>query len=264
MGTVNVLEAARHSRSVRALVHVSTDKCYESSTSHHARSEDDPLGGDDPYSASKAAAELALAAYSRSFYSSPASPVLTASGRAGNVIGGGDWAEDRIIPDCVRAIAQQRAIAVRNPGSIRPWQHVLEALCGYLALGAHLLAGARALCGPWNFGPDQTNATTVANVVDALVRAWGQGRWEHLQEDATMHEAPSLFLSSEKAHRQLGWRPRWDFAETVRRTAYWYRAHAEGNDARHLCLDDIHAYMYCDDAIWPPCASGSGQPSGTP
>ncbi len=248
MGTVNVLEAVRHVPSVRALVHVSTDKCYENTGAQNAYAETDALGGHDPYSASKAAAELAFSSFGRSFYAAANGTVLAASGRAGNVIGGGDWAEDRIVPDCVRAIMQARTIMLRNPAAVRPWQHVLEALGGYLTLGGELLAGNRAICGAWNFGPDQENAKTVAELVNAFTHAWGDGQWRVEKEAAAVHEAPYLTLSSHKARQQLGWRPRWDFNETVRRTARWYRSFAHGADARELCLEDIHAYVHRDDA----------------
>ncbi|MEW5756390.1 MAG: CDP-glucose 4,6-dehydratase [Pseudomonadota bacterium] len=250
MGTVNVLEAVRHVPSVRAVVHVSTDKCYENKGAHYAYSEDDALGGHDPYSASKAAAELAFSSFGRSFYSSPASTVGTASGRAGNVIGGGDWAEDRVVPDCVRAIMEARTIVIRNPTAVRPWQHVLEALSGYLTLGGELLAGNRAVSGAWNFGPDPTNTKTVADLVDAFTRAWGEGAWKFEQEKTSAHEAAYLTLSNRKARDRLGWWPRWDFSETVRRTAQWYRDFAQGADARELCLADIHAYTQRDHAPW--------------
>jgi len=242
MGSVHVYEAARQTESVKALVHVSTDKCYENFGRGAACREDDPLGGHDPYSASKAAAEIAFSSFQRSFFQ-PDGRMLAASGRAGNVIGGGDWSEDRIVPDCVRALARGEAIPVRNPESTRPWQHVLEALSGYLTLAGRLLAGDRSAVGAWNFGPDSESVKTVEDLVTAVIREWGEGRWVHTREPAAAHEAPLLGLDCRKAREQLGWRPVWGFEETVRRTSAWYKALRDGVPARDLCFSDIADYM---------------------
>ncbi|HMP74710.1 MAG TPA: CDP-glucose 4,6-dehydratase [Kiritimatiellia bacterium] len=243
MGTVHVLEAARDVDSVRALVHVGTDKVYENMETLRGYRETDPLGGHDPYSASKAAAEIAFQSYARSFYSVHGRP-LAASGRAGNVIGGGDWARDRIVPDAMRALAEGRPIPVRNPASTRPWQHVLEALSGYLILAADLLAGRTSACGSWNFGPPESNVKRVDELVPALVAGWGAGSWTHTPEPGAVHEAKLLTLSCAKAARELGWMPRWNFAETTRRVAGWYRSCSDGADARAQCLRDIHDYQH--------------------
>ncbi len=242
MGTVHVLEAARDTASVRVLVHVGTDKVYENIETDRGYRESDPLGGHDPYSASKAAAEIAFQSYSRSFFAVAGRP-LAASGRAGNVIGGGDWARDRIVPDAMRALTEGRPIPVRNPASTRPWQHVLEALSGYLTLAAELWRGEARVRGSWNFGPPESNVRRVDDLVKALVAAWGAGRWEHTPEPSAVHEATLLTLSCEKAARELAWRPRWDFDETTRRVAAWYRDFHAGQAARDLCLRDIRAYM---------------------
>lgn len=242
MGTVNVMEAARDTKSVRAFVHVGTDKVYENIEQARGYRETDSLGGHDPYSASKAAAEIAFQSYQRSFFNVNGRP-LAASGRAGNVIGGGDWAKDRIVPDAMRALAEGRAIPVRNPASTRPWQHVLEALSGYLTLAAELLNGNQRALGSWNFGPPDDNVKRVDDLVAELVSAWGSGSWEHTPEPGAVHEAKLLTLSCEKAERELGWTPRWDFRETVHRVANWYKAVQAGGDAAALCRRDIQDYM---------------------
>lgn len=242
MGTVNVMEAVRDTPSVRVLVHVGTDKVYENREVPDGYRESDPLGGHDPYSASKAAAEIAFQSYHRSFFRINRRP-LAASGRAGNVIGGGDWARDRIVPDAVRALAEGRSISVRNPASTRPWQHVLEALSGYLTLGAALLRGDESACGSWNFGPPEDNVQRVDDLVRDLIKAWGDGAWSHTPEAGAVHEAKLLTLCCEKAARELNWRPRWNFDETTRRVALWYKKYYGGADAQELCLHDIRDYM---------------------
>lgn len=242
MGSVHVFEAAREVSSVRALVHVSTDKCYENRERPRGYRETDPLGGHDPYSASKAAAEIAFQSYGRSFFAVHGRP-MAASGRAGNVIGGGDWAADRIVPDAIRALAADRPVPVRNPASVRPWQHVLEALSGYLVLSARLLEGDARAAGAWNFGPSARSVRTVRDLAGEIVRAWGRGAWKHVRSRGAPHEAALLMLDCSKAHRQLAWRPRWDFATTIARTVDWYKACHAGADARDLCLRDIRAYM---------------------
>ena len=248
-GTVNLLEAARCCPSVRAVVVITSDKCYENANTGRPFEEGDPLGGEDPYSASKACAEIVVASYRASFYA-PAGVGL-ATARAGNVVGGGDWAEDRLIPDAVRALERGEAIGVRNPVHVRPWQHVLEPLFGYLVLGAGLLRAARdgdaggraALSGAWNFGPDAASCRTVQEVVEAYLQTNGGGRWEDLSRADAPLEARHLSLSWERARRELGWSPRWDFHQTFARTARWYRAQRDGDDARALCEADLTAYQ---------------------
>lgn len=246
-GTVNVLEALRHCPSVKAIVVITSDKCYENREWLYAYRETDPLGGHDPYSASKAGAELVCGAFRRSFFGPRG--IGLASCRAGNVIGGGDWAQDRIIPDAVRAVSMGREVGVRNPSSIRPWQHVLEPLFGYLILGARMLEGLEgspaALSGPWNFGPPVDSCQTVRELVTAFIEAYGSGTWQEVPsgEPEIPHEAELLALNWDKAYRCLGWNPQWDFRASVKRTGLWYRRHAEGADAASLCREDIMSYV---------------------
>jgi CDP-glucose 4,6-dehydratase len=244
MGTVNVLEAARACSSVRAVVIVTSDKSYENLETGRAFRETDPMGGRDPYGASKAAAELVTAAYRESFFGDGAA---VASARAGNVIGGGDWAPDRIIPDSVRALAAGEPIVVRNPGALRPWQHVLEPLSGYLQLGSLLLADGRQYEGAWNFGPTQGDQP-VRWVVERFLEAWGSGMWTTpLKTGVEPREANLLSLDSAKARQQLQWAPVWDAATAVRRTASWYREYYRASArARELADDELRAYR--DDA----------------
>ncbi|MCX7044220.1 MAG: CDP-glucose 4,6-dehydratase [Candidatus Sumerlaeota bacterium] len=249
-GTVNVLEALRDSDSVRAIVVVTTDKCYENRETLRPYRESDPLGGHDPYSASKAATEIVAASYRRSFFAPCGIGLATA--RAGNVIGGGDWAHERIIPDAVRALRAGRAVGVRNPDSVRPWQHVLEPLCGYLTLAARLWEEAGACQvqsgGAWNFGPPLASCVSVRKLIGMFLREYGKGKWEDLSKiggaaAGAPHEAKLLSLAWDKAERELGWRPRWSLKEGIRRTSAWYRAFAKGAKVKKLCMDEIEAYM---------------------
>jgi CDP-glucose 4,6-dehydratase len=252
LGTAHLLEAVRLAGRPCAAVVVTSDKCYENRERLHGYREDEALGGHDVYSMSKGAAELVTASWRRSFFP-PARlaehGVAVASARAGNVVGGGDWAADRIVPDCVRALAAGVPVPVRNPGAVRPWQHVLEPLGGYLLLGARLAAsGPRRAeaCDGWNFGPRFEDARPVREVVEAMIRGWGSGSWEDRRDPAAPHEASVLRLSIEKAQGRLGWAPRWSFEETFRRTAEWYRAHhagASAGDLSALCVRQIRDYQ---------------------
>ncbi len=238
-GTAHVLEALRALRQPCVAVLVATDKCYENLETDHAYEESDRLGGFDPYSASKAASELVVASYRRSFFADPAK-IAVASGRAGNVIGGGDWAADRIVPDAVRALTEGKEIAVRNPASTRPWQHVLEPLSGYLVLGARLLLKrVPELCTAFNFGPAAESTRTVRQLVDEVLTHW-PGHWRDASDPNAPHEARLLRLSIEKAARVLNWRPVWTFAECVRHTIEWYRAPAD--HARAITTTQIATY----------------------
>ena len=252
MGTAHVLEAIRLERVRAAVVVVTSDKCYENREWVHAYREVDPVGGHDLYSSSKGAAELVAQSYRRSFFP-PARVrehgVALATARAGNVIGGGDWALDRIVPDAVRALTAGLPIPVRNPSSVRPWQHVLEPLGGYLLLGARLLGqggDASVFCDAWNFGPLPESTQPVSAVVRELVSSWGNGTWEETPQPGAPHEAGLLRLAIDKAFAQLGWTPRWDLTTAVRRTAEWYRARASGATSvalRDLSLRQIHDYL---------------------
>lgn len=240
MGTVNVLEASRATPSVRVVVIVTSDKCYENRETDHAYREDDSMGGYDPYSSSKGCAELVTAAYRQSFFGA-ASPVRVASARAGNVIGGGDWACDRIIPDCVRALQANEPIVVRNPDAVRPWQHVLEPLSGYLLLASRLLEGDPAFDGPWNFGPREQGTVPVRRVVEDMIDAWGSGTWQYAGQ-AGPHEAHLLALDIGKAQSLLRWEPLYPVDRTVQVTAAWYAARHRGEDVAALTDDDIARY----------------------
>lgn len=233
MGTVHLLEAVRLAGRACAVVAVTTDKCYENQEWVHGYRETDPMGGHDPYSSSKGAAELAISAYRRSFFEKPKSGVRLASARAGNVIGGGDWAADRILPDCIRALARGERIAVRNQTATRPWQHVLEPLSGYLWLAAVLLndeltAFPALLSSAFNFGPGLDSNRTVREVVEEVLRHW-PGRWEDRSDPSAVHEASRLNLVADKAFHLLGWKPVWDFPATVAQTVAWYRRGRESD-----------------------------------
>lgn len=247
MGTVNLLDAVRSCPSVRVVVIVTTDKCYENREWVWGYRETDPLGGHDPYSASKACAELVTAAYRDSFFRtvdpSARPPVAVASARAGNVIGGGDWAEDRLVPDCARSLSAGRAVTVRNPSSTRPWQHVLEPLGGYLLLAEKLWAEPRRFDEPWNFGPTLHDALTVAEVVRESISAWGSGE-STTAESASVHEARMLKLDISKTTEFLGWRPLYDARGAIRETMKWYRAFYLGREHMRALTDaQITSYV---------------------
>jgi CDP-glucose 4,6-dehydratase len=256
MGTVNLLEEVRaltaSGRGPRGVVNVTSDKCYENAETGRAHVEGDPLGGFDPYSSSKGCSELVTAAYRRSFFSEPGMPRV-ATARAGNVIGGGDWGEDRILPDCARALSAGVPVEVRNPGAVRPWQHVLESLSGYLWLGANLWRGAveagdepGAFAGAWNFGPGPDAEVAVSEVVELFVKAWGGGEWRPAPGATEQpHEAGLLVLDPGKAQRELGWRGAWSVVEAVGAAAGWYAEFYRGAGPDALlahCRADIAAY----------------------
>ena len=225
MGTANLLDAVRRAPSVRAIVNVTSDKCYENREWEYAYRENDPMGGFDPYSASKGCSELVTAAYRRSFFADADSPAI-ATARAGNVIGGGDWATDRIVPDCIRALTAGVPIVVRNPEAVRPWQHVLEPTSAYLWLGSRLFTHGGTFADAWNFGPLPAGNLTVCQVVDEVIGAWGGGTWETPGAGiAAPHEARFLKLDCSKAADLLGWRPLWTAQHAARSAAAWYRSH---------------------------------------
>lgn len=239
MGTAHTLDAVRQLPSVRAVVVVTTDKVYQNLEHALPYRETDALGGYDPYSASKAASEIVIASYRDSFLT--AQGVAVASARAGNVIGGGDWSEDRLIPDAMRAWQAGHSLQIRRPQSVRPWQHVLEPLCGYLRL-AEQLYRVPALAGAYNFGPHTHEAATVREVVELAQAAYGRGEVVWGDGSEGPHEAGWLALEVAKARTLLGVAPRWSLAESVRRTVHWYRAQQDGGDAAAICAADIHAF----------------------
>lgn len=245
MGTAHVLEAARTTASVQAVVLITTDKVYENREGEDPYREDDPLGGRDPYSASKAAAEIVAASYRASFFGGESgSSARIATARAGNVIGGADWATDRLIPDCLRAFARNESVYLRYPNAVRPWQHVLEPLSGYLRL-AELLLGqtGERFATAWNFGPDADGDATVGEVAAATARLWGDGAQIVLAPlSENPHEAGLLRLDATRARTELGWRPRWSLTHALEQTVSWHRAWAQGSDMMAVTLDQIHAY----------------------
>jgi CDP-glucose 4,6-dehydratase len=249
MGTVNVLEAVRQAGGeARAVVVVTSDKCYENSgEASRLFVEGDPLGGADPYSSSKACAELVTAAYRSSFFASEedasraGTQIRIASARAGNVIGGGDWGEDRLVGDIVRAVGAGEPVRVRNPGAVRPWQHVLNPLSGYLLLAQELWRGDEA-ARAWNFGPRAGDARTVGWIVERLGALWGGALTWELDEGANPPEAGHLALDSGNAERGLRWRPGWDLEEALERVVEWHEAHRRGEDMRRMSLDQIAGF----------------------
>ena len=243
MGSVNVLEAARKTHGVSAVVNVTSDKCYENREWEFAYRENDPLGGYDPYSASKGAVEIVTAAYRQSFFADE-SVAAVATGRAGNVIGGGDWALDRIVPDCIRALAACEPIAVRNPDAVRPWQHVLEPTSAYLWLASRLFTGGHDYEGSWNFGPLSGGNLTVREVVERVIGEWGSGEWVGpAAGSVSVHEARFLKLDCAKAADVLGWHPTWTAADALRETTSWYRRLHEGEPAEKLTAECLSAYV---------------------
>lgn len=260
MGTVHVLQGLRdlqRSGKACAAVMVTTDKCYENKEWLNSYREDDAMGGYDPYSASKGAAEVAIHAMRRSYFGDRESPVRVASARAGNVIGGGDWALDRIVPDCVRALAKGQPVPVRNKTATRPWQHVLEPLSGYLRLAAALaepsafpvlrqiLDQPGAASAAFNFGPNFSSNRTVADLVREFIRHW-PGDWEDKSDPSAPHEATKLNLATDKAFHALGWQPRWDFEKTIAHTASWYRNASNlraASEFRAITRQQIYQYQ---------------------
>jgi CDP-glucose 4,6-dehydratase len=245
LGTVHLLDAVRRTPSVGAVVVVTSDKCYENQEWHWPYREHEPMGGHDPYSSSKGCAELVTAAYRRSFFhpGQLTHRVSVASARAGNVIGGGDWALDRLVPDIMRAFSIGEPTVIRNPEAVRPWQHVLEPLAGYLTLAERLLTDGDAFAEGWNFGPDDADARPVRYLVSELARLWGNSASWHAKEPENIHEAHLLRLDSSKARAQLGWSPRWNLNETLANTVEWYKSYYNGEDARACTMRQIQSFM---------------------
>lgn len=247
MGTVNLLECARKAESVKVVVIITSDKCYENKELIWGYRENDALGGYDPYSSSKAAVEILVASYRNSFFNPTNFEIhgkSISSVRAGNVIGGGDWSTSRIIPDCIRALEKNISIEVRNPLSIRPWQHVLEPLSGYLLLGAKMLEDGRNYCNAWNFGPDYTSQIAVKNIVQLLIDYWGYGNWKYTKQESIIknHETNTLYLDCSKSKKILGWYPKLTITEAINLTVDWYKNY-NSKDIYELCVNQITQYM---------------------
>lgn len=241
-GSVNILEAVRASDSLKAVVYITSDKCYRNNEWAWGYRENDTLGGHDPYSASKAAAEIVFAAYMDSFLASKKDFGI-ASARAGNVIGGGDWAQNRIIPDCVRSLKNGTPVLIRNPRSTRPWQHVLAPLSGYLTLAAKLLEDPKKFSGSYNFGPRVQSIKTVKELVDQAIVAWGTGTSQLSPEANAPHEDGLLHLNCDKSNQVLGWYPLWDFDRTILETITWYKQVLGGQSATSMTKQQINSYM---------------------
>lgn len=240
VGTVNTLEAARQTATVQAIVNITTDKCYENQESGRPYRESDRLGGRDPYSSSKACAEIAAAAYQKSFLAK--ADIQLASVRAGNVIGGGDWAADRLLPDFLRAIDSGETLRVRSPHAVRPWQHVLEPLAGYLALAERLVTDGAQFAEAWNFGPDESDTKPVSWIVDHLCKKMPNVRWE-LEGSPQPHEAGLLKLNSSKAKSKLGWIPRWSLETALDATVEWHEAWKANQSMSTISTQQIEVYQ---------------------
>ncbi|GMT45777.1 MAG: CDP-glucose 4,6-dehydratase [bacterium] len=246
MGTIHLLEACRYVKSVRAVVNVTTDKCYENKEWHWGYRENEPMGGYDPYSSSKGCSELATSSFRHSFFNPSKYSkhgVAIATARAGNVIGGGDWAEDRLIPDFIRAISQGREVQIRSPFAIRPWQHVLEPLSGYLSLAAKLFINGIQYAEAWNFGHEDSDAENVEWVIDTLCKIWGKGASYSIDSNLQPHEANYLKLDCSKAKTELGWKPKWNIQTALNSIVEWTKAFLDGEDARNITEKQINRYF---------------------
>ena len=245
MGTVNVLEACRHTESVRAIVNVTTDKCYENKEWYWGYRENEPMGGFDPYSNSKGCSELVTSSYRNSYFHPKdydKHGVAIASARAGNVIGGGDWAADRLIPDFIRAISRNRKVVIRSPYAIRPWQHVLEPLTGYLTLASKLYTEGAKYDGGWNFGPDDKDARNVEWIMQKICKLWGNGATYEVDTNPQPHEANYLKLDCSKAKAELGWEPRWNIDKALESIVEWNKVYLTGQDVRKITEKQIEEF----------------------
>jgi len=239
LGSLNILEAVRECSSVKTVVMVTTDKVYQNNEDGRSYKEDDPLGGHDPYSASKAASEIVIESYRKSFFSKE--NISISSARAGNVIGGGDWSDDRLIPDAVKSWKANKTLEIRSPHSVRPWQHVLEPLNGYLILAEDTFYNSK-LAGAYNFGPSKNDETTVKDLIEQAQVAYEKGEIEYLESKSPLHEANLLSLNAEKATSNLNFYPRWRLEETIHKTISWYKNFALGHHPISLCLLDIENF----------------------
>lgn len=246
MGTVNLLEAIRFTGGVKAVVNVTTDKCYENKEWHWGYRENEPMGGYDPYSNSKGCSELVTASFRSSFFNPKdyaKHGVAVATARAGNVIGGGDWAADRLIPDFIRSISKGKKVKIRSPFAIRPWQHVLEPLSGYLLLSKKLYQEGVEYNGAWNFGPDDSDARNVAYVIQTLCNFWGGQAEYELDTNPQPHEANYLKLDCSKAKTELGWYPQWNVDTSIQKIVEWTKNYNKGNDVKKHCIEQIETYF---------------------
>lgn len=241
-GAVNVLEASRRSEALRTIIFVTSDKCYRNREWIWGYRENDELGGNDPYSASKAAAEMVFQAYVHSFFQKRRN-LGVASVRAGNILGGGDWAQDRLVPDVIKALVQDKPIILRNPDATRPWQHVLDPLGAYLLLAARLYEDPQAFSGSWNFGPSGEGIRSVGDVAEKIITLWGKGTIRVERQTDAPSEAGLLHLCCDKAKRALNWSPKWDFERTVEETVLWYKRVMSGASALELTKGQLQAYM---------------------
>lgn len=245
MGTVNMLEAVRKCQNIRAVVNVTTDKCYENKEWHWGYRENEPMGGYDPYSNSKACSELVTSAYRSSFFNNNGYNTYgaaLASARAGNVIGGGDWALDRLIPDCIRSLLDGKEILIRNPRAIRPWQHVLEPLSGYMLLAQRLYEEGSKFAEAWNFGPGDEDAKPVEWIVNKMCGMWGRNASYALDTGNNPHEASFLKLDCSKAKSELGWKPRWNLETALTKIIEWTQTYKNNEDVKQMCIKQINDY----------------------
>jgi CDP-glucose 4,6-dehydratase len=251
IGTINVLESIRVSHNPTTCVCITSDKCYENKEWDYAYRENDPLGGYDPYSASKGAAEIVIASYRKSFFESDGSKLQCAlsSARAGNIIGGGDWAEDRIVPDCIRSLVDEKPIKIRNPTAIRPWQFILDPLFGYLWLAYKMKEQPEEYSGAWNFGPNYSNNVDVRTLTEKIIHMWGSGGWEKTSQNANiLHEAHFLKLDIAKSVTRLGWTPVYGIDDAIRKTVEWYKTdYSQTEDMYNFSLAQIESYMHDAD-----------------
>jgi len=241
-GSVNILEQIRKCEDVKSFVYVTSDKCYKNNEWIWGYRENDELGGHDPYSASKAGAEIVFSSYNDSFFCKNIN-LGVGSVRAGNVIGGGDWADDRIIPDCIRSLSKNKNIILRNPNSTRPWQHVLEPLSGYMMLAEKLYINPKKYSGSWNFGPNSSSIKSVEYLVKRVINFFGSGQIEISSKDQLNYESNMLHLNCDKANLELNWYPRWEFEDTIKHTVSWYKQYLNGESVEAITINNINMFM---------------------